>query len=85
MGEPTGGVPESVWRNHVITGIGPKVGKGQFYQKKIGDLTPQLLAVVENQWLPAIREGWEDASDAQKADVPMFEAALAFYKAAKPW
>ena len=76
---------EEQWRNHVITGIGPKVGKGQFFQKKIGDLTPQLLAVVENQWLPAIRESWEDASEAQRADAAMFELALAYYKTAKPW
>ena len=72
---------EPPWKNHVIKGV----RHVKFQGRKIGDLAPAELAIIENQWLPAIREDWNNASEEQQADAPMFESAIAYYKMAKPW
>jgi phage recombination protein Bet len=71
------------WKEHVIAGVTHIRFKG----KKIGELNPQELSIIENQWLPAVRQNWDDATDDQRADARMFEAALAFHKMGpeKPW
>jgi phage recombination protein Bet len=72
---------EPPWKSHVIMGL----KHAKFHKRRIGDLSQAELAIIENQWLPAIRGQWEDANDAQRLDSQMFEAAIAFYKMAKPW
>jgi phage recombination protein Bet len=72
---------EPPWKSHVIMGL----KHAKFHKRKIGELNQAELAIIENQWIPAIREQWENANDAQRLDSQMFEAAIAFYKMAKPW
>jgi len=69
------------WREHLISGI----THVKFHKRKIGDLNQAELQVIENQWLPAIREQWDDATDAQRADARAFESAIAYHKMQKPW
>jgi phage recombination protein Bet len=72
---------EPPWKTHVILGL----KHVKFHKRKIGDLNQAELAIIENQWLPKIREQWDAASDEQRLDAERFEAAIAFYKMAKPW
>jgi phage recombination protein Bet len=72
---------EPPWKNHIIMGL----RHAKFHKRKIGELNQAELAIIENQWLPAIRGQWEDANDAQRLDSQMFEAAIAYNKMAKPW
>ena len=69
------------WREHVIMGV----AHVKFHRRKVGDLNAAELAIIENQWLPAVREAWEDATDAQRADARAFESAIAYSKMAKPF
>ncbi len=69
------------WKEHVITGV----AHVKFHKRKIGDLNQAELQIIENQWLPAIREQWDDATDAQRADARAFESAIAYSKMAKPF
>jgi phage recombination protein Bet len=69
------------WKDHVILGV----VHARFHKRKIGELQPTDLAIIEKQWLPAIREQWDDATDAQRADADAFERAIAYYKMAKLW
>ena len=48
-------------------------------------LSQPELQVLEEQWIPAVRKKWAEASDEQKQDVAMLEAALAYHKMEKPW
>jgi phage recombination protein Bet len=78
---PSDGEGPPPWREHLISGIThPK-----FHKRKIGDLNQAELQVIENQWLPAIREQWDDATDAQRTDARAFESAIAYHKMQKPW
>jgi hypothetical protein len=76
---------EPPWKNWVIKSIPVNIGAGVYHNKKIGDLTPAQLKKIELQWLPAIRQDWDDANEAQKLDAPMFEAAIEDQKNNKPW
>lgn len=67
------------WREHVIVGV----AHVKFHKRRIGELNQAELAIIEQQWLPAIREQWDDATDAQRTDARMFESAIAFHKMAK--
>jgi hypothetical protein len=83
---PVSGVetPEKVetpWKSHVILGV----THAKFHKRKVGDLNAAELGIIENQWLPAVREQWDDASDAQRADAAAFESAIAYQKMVKPW
>jgi hypothetical protein len=69
------------WQEHVITGV----KHVKFKNRKIGELNAGELAIIETQWLPAIRQEWENATDAQRLDARMFESAIAYYKMAKPF
>jgi hypothetical protein len=76
--EPSGPPP---WKTHVITGL----RHVKYYRKQIGALSQPELQVLEEQWIPAVRKKWTEASDEQKQDVQMLEAALAYHKMEKPW
>ncbi len=67
------------WQEHVIEGV----KHVRFHGRKIGELNAAELAIIEQQWLPAIREQWDDATDAQRADANAFEPAIAFHKMQK--
>jgi phage recombination protein Bet len=69
------------WKDHVILGV----NHVKFHKRKVGELNAAELAIIEGQWLPAVREQWEDATDAQRADASAFEAAIAHSKMVKPW
>jgi len=80
---------EPPWKTHVILGLRhPK-----YFKKMIGELglmpDPASpvgdLKTLEDQWIPQVRKKWAEASEEQKQDVNMLEAALAYYKMAKPW
>lgn len=73
--------PEPEWKEHVLLGL----KHAKFHRRKIGDLQKNELQVLEQQWIPVIREKWDDASDYQKADVAALEAAIAFHKMDRPW
>jgi phage recombination protein Bet len=73
--------PEPPWKAHQILGL----RHVKYYKKAIGELTKPELTVLEEQWIPAVRNKWTEASDEQKKDVNMLEAALAYHKAEKPW
>jgi phage recombination protein Bet len=76
-------VPESAapWREHVIMGV----QHVKFFKRRVGELNAVELGIIENQWLPTVRQQWEDATEAQRADADAFEAAIAYGKMAKPW
>lgn len=69
------------WKEHVIRGVEHPRFKG----KKIGELQKAEMSMIELQWIPAVREGWEDATDLQRDDFKAFEAAVAFYQIQRPW
>jgi phage recombination protein Bet len=71
----------TAWKDHIIQGLKHK----NYFGRKIGDLNPQEMGVIENQWLPAIREKWAGANEHQKADAEAFEAAISYRKMVKPW
>jgi hypothetical protein len=83
-GEPVA-QPEPAWKDYIIKGIGKEVRQGEFFGKRLGELSPKQLDMIETKWLPALRTQWEDASEIQRAEMPMLEAAIAYYKMAKPW
>ena len=69
------------WASHVIKGLkNPK-----FFDRAVGDLSPVELQAIESQWLPKVRQVWDQVNPAQKADAEAFEAAIAFSKMEKPW
>jgi hypothetical protein len=72
---------EPPWKSHVILGV----THVKFHKRKVGDLGAAELNIIESQWLPAVREQWDDASDAQRADAAAFESAIAYHKMIKPW
>jgi hypothetical protein len=72
---------EAPWKSHVILGV----THAKYHKRKVGDLNAAELGVIEAQWLPAVREQWDDASDAQRADAAAFESAIAYQKMVKPW
>jgi hypothetical protein len=83
---PAGGAatPQTVeppWKSHVILGI----GHSKYNKRRVGDLSAHELNVLETQWLPAVREQWDEANDAQRADAGALEAAIAYHKMVKPW
>lgn len=69
------------WKEHVLLGL----RHAKFHRRKIGELQHAELQILEQQWIPAIREKWDEANEYQKADVAALEAAVAFHKMAKPW
>jgi phage recombination protein Bet len=69
------------WKTHVIKGI----THPRFHMKVLGELGESDRLILENQWMPAVREQWDKANAAQKADYPLVEACIAYYKMAKPW
>jgi hypothetical protein len=79
--EPPPPGAEPSWKAHVILGV----THVKFHKRKVRDLNVSELGTIETQWLPVVREQWEDANDAQRADAAAFEAAIAYHKMAKPW
>lgn len=73
--------PEPAWKSHVLKGI----TNSRFFNRKLGDLNEVERGVLETQWLPKIQEQWDKANEAQRADYPMVQAAIAYHKLAKPW
>jgi phage recombination protein Bet len=73
--------PPAPWRDHVIKGV------KRFNGRKIGDLDKKELRAVEEQWIPRVRELWDQTNQDQREDYTAFEAAIAFFKmeAQKPW
>jgi phage recombination protein Bet len=69
----------AAWQDYIIASI----KDDRFNGKKILELPPQLLAKIENQWMPAILKQWDDASDEQRADWKAFETAIAAMKMEK--
>jgi hypothetical protein len=69
------------WRDHVIKGV------KRFNGRKIGDLDKKELRAVEEQWIPKVRELWDQTNQDQREDYTAFEAAIAFFKmeSQKPW
>lgn len=68
--------PAPPWRDRVIV----SVSNARFHNRKVGELNQRERDVIENQWLPKIREGWEVATDDQRADALAFESAIAYHK-----
>ena len=67
------------WKNHVIEGLkNPK-----FFGRKVGDLAIAELQAIETQWLPRVREKWDQVNTLQRKDAEAFEAALAHSKLGK--
>jgi hypothetical protein len=69
------------WADHVIKGV----THVRYHRRKIGELNPAELATIEQQWLPAIREQWDNATDDQRADAEAFERAIAYHKMQRPF
>jgi hypothetical protein len=63
---------DELWKEHVILGI----NHVKFHKRRVGELNAAELAIIESQWLPAVREQWDDATDEQRADAAAFEAAM---------
>jgi phage recombination protein Bet len=73
---------EPPWKSYKIKGL----RHAKFYGRLLGELSVPELKILEEQWIPAVREKWEtDANDAQKEDVTAMEAAIAFHKMDRPW
>jgi phage recombination protein Bet len=76
------GIQEPAWKDHVIRGV----RHAKFMGHKVGDLGIAELKILEEQWIPVVRQRWDtEASDAQKEDVAAIEAAIAFHKTQRPW
>jgi len=71
---PQPGAPP--WRDRVIV----SVSNARFHGRRVGELNQRERDVIENQWLPKIRDGWEVATDDQRADALAFESAIAYHK-----
>lgn len=71
--------PEPNWREHVIRSI----PHAAYFGKKIGELSLKDLSRLENQWIPQVKPKLGDASDEQKLELPLFEAAIAHSKLAQ--
>jgi phage recombination protein Bet len=71
--------PATPWKEYVILTVPGLEGK------KIGELPPQYIAAVENQWIPKVRTEWGKANKKQKEDYNAFEAAIAYLKTERPW
>jgi phage recombination protein Bet len=78
---PAAPVAPPPWRDHVIKGV------KRFNGRKIGDLDKKELRAVEEQWIPRVRELWDQTNQDQREDYTAFEAAIAFFKmeSQKPW
>ena len=69
------------WADHIIRGLkNPK-----FFDRKVGDLSVAELQAIESQWLPKVRQVWDQVNSLQKADAQAFESAIAYSKMEKPW
>lgn len=79
--EPAPAAEPPAWKAYVLKGI----THPRFHLKTLGELDEGDRAILENQWIPAIRDQWEKANAAQKADYPFVESCIAYYKMAKPW
>ena len=70
------------WKDHKIKGL----RHAKFFGRLIGELSVPELQVLEQQWIPVVREKWDtEANDAQKEDVAAMEAAIAYHKMERPW
>jgi hypothetical protein len=78
---PVGGAETLTWKDHVILGV----DHVKFHNRKVGELNEIELGIMENQWLPAVREEWDRATDIQRADAAALESAIAYRKTVKPW
>jgi hypothetical protein len=79
---PEGVEGQPFWQGHVILGL----RHAKFYKRTVGSLSPPELAVLQQQWIPAVRAKWEtEANEHQKADVTAMEAAIAFHNSARPF
>jgi phage recombination protein Bet len=82
-----GGAPDQTqedppWKGYRIKGL----RHAKFFGRLLGELSVPELKILEEQWIPAVRQKWEtDANDAQKEDVTAMEAAIAFHKMDRPW
>ena len=79
MGAPAEQAP---WKDYKIKGL----RHANFFGRKLGELSQPELKILEEQWIPAVREKWAtEANDAQKQDVEAMEAAIAYHKMSRPW
>ena len=78
-----GPVQESTpWKEHRIKGL----RHAKFFGRTIGELSIPELQILDQQWIPAVREKWDsEANEAQKEDVAAMEAAIAYHKMERPW
>jgi hypothetical protein len=78
---------EQAWREYVILSFGnsKQSVRDTFHNRKLGDINPTDLDKIEKQWLPTVREQWDQATDAQRLDYQQFEKAISFNKLKKPW
>ena len=68
-------VPAQPWANHIIKGLkNPK-----FFERKVKDLSVDELLAIESQWLPKVRQAWDQVIASQQADARAFEAAIAYH------
>jgi phage recombination protein Bet len=76
--------PDQTWKYHVIEGL----TNVKFHRRTVGDLSVTELQAIADQWLPKVHDvlaRGEKLKESQKADADAFEAAIAYYKAEKPW
>jgi len=79
-GGPQPPAEEPAWKTHVL-----QIDHKRFLGKVLGELNEADRHTLETIWLPKVEAGWEKANAAQKADYPMVQACVAYYKVAKPW
>lgn len=74
--------PAAPWKEVEIRGL----RHAKFFGRKLGELSVPELKILEEQWVPKVREQWEtSATDLQKSEVVAMEAAIAFTKMQRPW
>jgi hypothetical protein len=68
------------WADHIILGL----KHPEFFKRKMSSLSFAELQAVEANWLPKVRQVWDQVSTLQRADAEAFEAALAYFKCNTP-
>jgi hypothetical protein len=77
--KPANGGKAPDWQDHIILGV------ERFHKRKVGDLKPAELAVIETKWMPAVLAQWDLATDEQRVDYEAFKKAIESKKVSKPW
>lgn len=74
-------VDETPWRDHVIQGG----SLSKFRGRRIAELRPAELNVIEQRFMPAAEAQWDNATESERSDYYAFKKEFAWRAEQKPW